>query len=189
VDGVITLVDAAAVDELPPQMLELARRQLASADVIVFNKADLVSPTAMADVRERFTYPSARVLESAYADVPLEVVLGVERPAGLAGAISAGSDHGAEFATWAWTSDVPPRFEAVRSVLASLPAGVFRAKGFVYVGEAPEQRVVAHVVGRRVDLRPLGAWDGSPPRTELVFVSLDPGVDQARVAELLAATA
>ena len=63
-------------------------------------------------------------------------------------------------------------------------------QGFVRLMEAPAQRVVARVVGRRVDIRPLGPWNCDPPRTELVFVALGPGVDRDAVdARLDAATA
>jgi G3E family GTPase len=194
VDGVVTLVDAAAVDEIPPPMVELARRQLASADVIVFNKADLVSSAELAAVRARFTYPGARVLDATYANAPLEVVLGIEAVHERAdGATSeeaehAGHDHAAAFATWAWTSTEPLRYEGVRSALAALPVSVFRAKGFLHLAESPDEQVVAHVVGRRVEIRPFRPWNGAARRTELVFVSLDADVDQAQVGAQLAAT-
>jgi hypothetical protein len=48
--------------------------------------------------------------------------------------------------------------------------------------------VVAHVVGRRVELRPLGPWDERGPRSELVFVGLDPEVDAAGVRARLEET-
>jgi G3E family GTPase len=186
VDGMVTLIDAAAVDEIPPPMLELARRQLAAADVIIFNKVDLVTRDELDDVRRRFTYPAARVLEAAFADVPLEVVLGVE---GLYDDVTdvdhSGHGHTAAFETWSWTASQPLAYETVRAALGSLPVGVFRAKGFLYLAEAPDKRVVAHVVGRRVDIRPLGTWNGARPRTELVFISLDPNVDRALVHERL----
>ena len=182
VDGVITLVDTGAVDEIPPQMLELARRQLAAADVIVLNKADLVSEERLAEVHRRFTHPAARILETVYANVPLEVVLGVDgQREGIADRDGADHDHAASFATWAWTSSEPLPYASVHAALASLPAGVFRAKGFLHLAEAPDQRIVAHVVGRRVDIRPLGPWNGSEPRTELVFISVHPDVDQPHV--------
>ena len=73
----------------------------------------------------------------------------------------------------------------MRAALSSLPASVFRAKGFLDLVESPGERVVAHVVGCRVDIRPLGSWSGFEPRTELVFISLDRDVDQARVQALL----
>jgi G3E family GTPase len=73
--------------------------------------------------------------------------------------------------------------------LSQLPPSVFRAKGFLHLAEAPTERVVAHVVGRRVDVRPLGTWNGTTPRTELVFIGLGDAPDDVRacVTELLEA--
>ena len=191
VDGVITLVDAAAVDEIPPPMLELARRQLASADVIVFNKLDLVSREELADVRRRFTYPGARVISAEHARVPLEAVLGLAAEHIGRGVLGSGRyEHSAEFQTWTWESLRPVRYERIRDVLGSLPEGVFRAKGFLQLAEAPGQRVVVHVVARRVTMQPFGSWNGEAPRSELVFLSLDPDLDSDLVnAELAGAVA
>jgi G3E family GTPase len=185
VDGVITLVDAAAFDEIPGHLLELARRQLASADVVVLNKADLVTRDKLDSLRARLGYARARIVEAAHGDVPLEVVLGVEAGRRV-GEEQLAEDHAHAFTTWAWSTTEPLSYSGVRAALASLPASVFRAKGFLDLVEAPGQRVVAHVVGRRVDLRPHGSWDGEAPRSELVFVSLDRGVDVASVSERLA---
>jgi G3E family GTPase len=181
VDGVITLVDAANADAVPAAMQELARRQLAAADVIVLNKADLVSAEQLATVRERLTYPAARVVETAHAEIPLALVLGVAGAGRVreGGGEGTPSDHTDRFATWAWTSSRPLALDAVRRALSSLPPQIYRAKGFLLLAEAPESRVVAHVVGRRVEIRPLGPWDGAIPRTELVFVSLAGGIDTA----------
>ena len=191
VDGVITLVDAAGIEAIPPSSLELARRQLANADLIVFNKADLVSEADLAALRQRLTYPKARVVEASYGDVPLELLLGLDGGRAEPGAGEpAGSPphtHGDLFATWTWTSSQPLSYASMRSLLGSLPSAVYRAKGFLYLAEAPDQPVVAHVVGRRVDLRPSGQWGSAPPRTELVFISLENGIDTVRLREQLAA--
>ncbi len=187
VDAVITLVDAAGVHEITPSMLELARRQLASADVIVLNKADLVPAQRLSALRRELTFPAARVVEAVYGDVPLGIVLGVERN-GDKGCPAPAADHGERFATWTWTSSRPLAYASVRDVLGSLPVSVYRAKGFLHLAEEPERRVVAHVVGRRVDLRPLGHWDGARPRTELVFVSLEPQFDTVGLRARLAMT-
>lgn len=119
--------------------------------------------------------------------MPLEVVLRIDGGDKWKAPLVA-HNHPNAFATWAWTSSQPLSYEAVRSALASLPASVFRAKGFLYLAEAPDRRAVAHVVGRRVDSRPLGTWNGELPGTELVFISLDPDVDQIGVRALLAET-
>lgn len=192
VDGVITLVDASGIETVPPSSLELARRQLASADLIVFNKVDLVPRGCLAALQERLTYPKARVVEATYGDVPLELLLGLDRQGDEAGAdASTGSEprtHSDGFATWTWTSARPLAYASIRSLLASLPTAVYRAKGFLYLAEAPQQRVVAHVVGRRVDVRPHGMWGGAQPRSELVFISLEQVFDTVRLRERLAAT-
>lgn len=190
VDGVVALVDAAAVDDIPPQLQELARRQLAAADVIVLNKADLVTPDQLVQLRERLTYPAARVLEATQADVPLEIVLGVAGDGGRVPADGgAPAGHVDGLATWSWTSARPLSLDAVRRVLGSLPAGVFRAKGFLHLADAPADRIVAHVVGRRVDIRPNGGWDGASPRSELVLIGLAGAIDPGTLRRRLAATA
>lgn len=195
VDGVITLVDAAGSGEIPPSLLELARRQLASADLIVLNKADLVSKAELAVLRERLTHPKARTVEASHGDVPLPLVLGLGLDGGAAtdgaGAVrqeSDDTDHDAQFATWTWSTAQPLSYAAVRSVLSSLPPEVYRAKGFLNLAEAPGERVVAHVVGRRVDMRPSGVWNGAPPRTQLVFISLGSRVALAGLRERLSST-
>ena len=191
IDGVITLVDAAGIEAIPPSSLELARRQLANADLIVFNKADLVSEADLAALQQRLTYPKARVVEATYGDVPLELLLGLDGGRAEPGAdVPAGSErrtHSELFATWTWTSSRPLSYAAMRLLLGSLPSAVYRAKGFLYLAEAPDQRVVAHVVGRRVDLRPSGQWGSAPARTELVFVSLEDGIDTVGLRGRLAA--
>ena len=182
IDGVITLVDAAGIGAIPPASLELARRQLANADLIVFNKTDLVSRDDVAALRRRLTYPRARVVAASHGDVPLELLLGLDRSRSEPGAVPEGSEpraHSDLFSTWSWTSSRPLAYAAVRDVLLSLPSNVYRAKGFLYLAEAPDQQVVAHVVGRRIDIRPSGSWGSAPPRTELVFVSLENGIDTA----------
>ena len=184
IDGVITLVDAAGIGAIPPASLELARRQLANADLIVFNKTDLVSRDDVAALRRRLTYPRARVVDGQPRGRPARAPAR-PRPQSLPNREPTGP-HGSEsrthsdlFSTWSWTSSWPLAYAAVRDVLLSLPSNVYRAKGFLYLAEAPGQQVVAHVVGRRIDIRPSGSWGSAPPRTELVFVSLENGIDTA----------
>jgi G3E family GTPase len=182
VDGLITLVDSAAVEKIPPAGLELARRQLAAADVIVLNKVDLVSREELERLRVRIAYPAARIVEAVHAAVPLDVVLDIGSSNGTSRQrrVGYGHDHTA-FTTWSWTCAKPLAYQAARDALASLPPSVFRAKGFLYLAETPRERVVVHVVGQRMDMRPLGPWNGARAQTELVFVSLDPDVDQGQV--------
>lgn len=185
VDGVVTLVDASQAGAIPAAYIELARRQIAAADVIVFNKADLVDPQALGDLHRALSYPGARVIDAVHADVPFGLLLGHGADRSGGGTDPVPADHAERFATWSWTASAPLSYRAIRGVLASLPPAVFRAKGFLHVAEHPARRLVAHVVGRRLDVRDLGTWQDATPRSELVFISLGPGTDFAALEERL----
>ncbi|MFM9102088.1 MAG: CobW family GTP-binding protein [Cyanobium sp.] len=77
-DAVVTLVDLKHV-ELHWETEEV-QEQLAFADVLVLNKADLVSDADRAAIerRVRAINPVARLLTSHNADVPMQELLGVE---------------------------------------------------------------------------------------------------------------
>jgi len=189
VDGVVTLVDSAQAGDIPPAYLELARRQLASADVIVFNKADLVTAEELGALRERLTYPSARTADAVFANVPFDVLLGVGDEGRVrVGEPPAPESHAEGFTTWSWVSEDPLDDRAIRGVLTSLPREVYRAKGFLNLAGMPGTRMVANVVGRRLDVRRQGRWDGDP-LSELVFIGLGPSLDTAALERRLAATA
>ncbi|MCC6831998.1 MAG: GTP-binding protein [Thermoleophilia bacterium] len=188
VDGVVTLVDAAQAGDIPPAYLELARRQLASADIIVFNKADLVTAEELGALRERLTYPSARTVDAVFANVPFDALLGVGDERRVRPSPSAPESHTEGFTTWAWVSEHPLDDRRIRDVLTSLPREVYRAKGFLNLVGMPGTRMVANVVGRRLDVRRQGRWDGDP-LSELVFIGLGRNLDTAALERRLAATA
>jgi G3E family GTPase len=77
-DGIVTLVDAKHV-HLHVESSSECREQIAFADVLVLNKADLVTPTEL-DVLERRVRSMntmARVLRGTNADIPIRDVLDV----------------------------------------------------------------------------------------------------------------
>jgi G3E family GTPase len=78
-DGVVTLVDAFHIEQQLGRSPESAE-QIAFADVIVLNKADLVSEEALDRIEERVRgmNPMARVVRSARAELPVDEVLDVE---------------------------------------------------------------------------------------------------------------
>jgi G3E family GTPase len=78
-DSILTLVDADQVLALSGQDAILAIDQVAVADIVVLNKADLAGPDgiARAGAWVREITPRARILEAVHGQVPLELVLGV----------------------------------------------------------------------------------------------------------------
>ena len=77
-DAVVTLVDLVNVQQ--HWEAEEVQEQLAFADVLVLNKADLVDEAQrlVIEQRVRAMNPVARLLTSANADVPMQQILGVE---------------------------------------------------------------------------------------------------------------
>ncbi len=203
VDSILTVVDAEQFVELPEELEQLAREQVAVADMTVLNKVDLVTPDELASVRARVLAiaPQSRILETTHAAVPLELVLGVGNfdPARLAarttrevhvhtasvgGAAEPHDDHHHDdhtlvFDSWSYREDRALSFGAVRALVNALPTSIYRAKGIVNLSESPVRRGVLQVVGKRVRLVLGDAWGNETPHTELVFIAAAGGLDVA----------
>jgi G3E family GTPase len=78
-DSIITVVDAEQLPTLTGDNAMLAMSQMAVADMIVLNKVDLVTPEQIAAMKKEWMYPQARIFETSFAKVPLELLLGVGR--------------------------------------------------------------------------------------------------------------
>lgn len=194
IDSIITVVDAEQYGDLQGEMAQLAMEQLDVADIIVLNKLDRVSAEQVAALKARWLYPRARVLESRYGDVPLELVLGVGRfrstwsftPATAAPLLggSRPQDHSDLFDTWSFACDRPLSLKALRQALASLPTEIYRAKGVCRIAEVPDKRCVLHLVGARSEILPEQGWAEREPGTRLILIgrrgALDPADLQAR---------
>ncbi len=202
-DGIITVVDAEYVDQ-QPSYESLIVDQISAADIVVLNKIDLVPAERHRLVKEwiRRIVPQARILSAAYGDVPLGLLLGIERPAGLVPLHLADhhtqpdhirehhhdhaedggehhNDHGAEFATWSYVSDRPFTLGAFRQVILNLPPTIFRGKGFVYLAEVPQRKAMLQLVGVRVHVTVGEPWGDEMPQTRMVFIGLPDGIDEA----------
>ena len=185
-DSIICVLDAEQVFSAPEHM-ELKIWQVATADMLVLNKTDLVG----AEQTERIVawlddhLHRYRLLPAERCDVPLDVLLGVGRfdPDGRSSAEAPHSacadpgcdhsehaDHDGRFESWSFETDRPLSIDALRNVAAKLPADVYRAKGVIATAEAPGYRGVLQVVGKRVDVAFDGEWGGHVPRTRIVAI-------------------
>ena len=75
-DGIVTLIDAAHIDQQLERSNE-SSEQVAFADVLILNKSDLVQDDALVRLESRLREMNtmARVVRSTNADVPVETVL------------------------------------------------------------------------------------------------------------------
>jgi G3E family GTPase len=201
VDSIITVVDVEQIRDLRGDQNMLAVDQVSAADIVVLNKVDLVTAAQLEEVKQWIfdVTPRARIMETTQANVPLELLLGVgefaiEKLAGRAPrdvhTHEAGEhhhdhnhDHSLVFDTWSYKTDEPIVYEALCDVVDGLPGTIFRAKGLVYLKEAPERRGIMHVVGRRATLTLGEKWGAQTPRTQIVVIGSHGGVD----AEMLQA--
>ena len=206
VDSVLTVVDAEQIDQVNEAHRMLAVEQIAMADIVVLNKLDLVDDARREELADlvRDIVPSARILEATFGKVPLDLVLGVgtydlQRFAGKPGPdvhIHADgekdehadvhhhqqhTDHTLVFNTWCYTTDKPLSRGAVRDAVKSLPATIYRAKGFVHLADNPGRKGIVHVAGKRTRLIMGEPWGDESPGTQLVFIGEEGGIDSGEL--------
>ncbi len=185
IDAVIALVDAEYFPNPGEQHYTLAREQLVLANVVLINKTDLVGPGAVRELRARIQsyVPTARILESVQAEVPLELLLGAasERTALNTEKAPAAVDfHGFQTVTY---RDGMMSLEKLREATTELPSNVFRAKGIVYLDAKPEHRVVLQVVGRRARVSLGSEWADAAPETVIVFVGPSGAMNEVEIRQ------
>ncbi|MDR0208870.1 MAG: cobalamin biosynthesis protein CobW [Pseudomonas putida] len=226
VDAVITVVDSPAVaagtfaaypDQVDAQrkldpnldhespLHELFADQLASADLVVLNKADLIGAQGLAKVRAEVTEelpPAVKVIEASSGRLPLDVLLGVgaEAEVHIDGrrthhdAHHDGDDHDDHDhdAFDSISIDLPEADESLLlDALTQLVVefGILRAKGFAAIPGKP-MRLLIQGVGTRFDKHFDRAWRAGEPRiTRLVLIgqALDAAQLEARLRQALGA--
>ena len=226
VDAVITVVDSPAVAagtfaafpeqvdaqrKLDPNLdhesplHELFADQLASADLVVLNKADLIAADALAAVRAEVAEelpPAVKVIEASKGVLPLDVLLGLgaESEAHIDGRRTHHDSHHDDDdhddhdhdAFDSISLELPEADEALLlDALTQLvvDTGILRVKGFAAIPGKP-MRLLIQGVGTRFDKHFDRAWRADEPRvTRLVLIGqeLEAEVLQARLRSALGA--
>jgi G3E family GTPase len=128
--------------------------QLASADLLICNKIDLVDQTHKQRVLEwlRAHAPRVTLVEAQHGDVPIEITLGplqAEQQVHQAGSEGNGTRHSSQFTMRVlrcagWISET-----RLHKALADLPPSIVRLKGFVRLDSSPQRLRLVQGVGRR----------------------------------------
>lgn len=220
VDAVITVVDSPAVaagtfaafpEQVDAQrqqdpnldhespLHELFADQLASADLVLLNKTDLLTASALAAVRAEVAEelpPAVKVIEAQGGELPLDVLLGLNCATELH--IDARRTHHDEededhdHDAFDSFDLVLPEAEEARLLAALKEAvarhGILRVKGFAAIpGKA--MRLLVQGVGQRFDRHFDRAWSADEPRVSRL-VLIGQGLDRAAIeAQLQAALA
>jgi G3E family GTPase len=203
-DSITCVLDADQVFAFQdqPALVQLKMLQIACADMMILNKADLAGPAQVAKVHAWIDdhYSRIRVVEATRCDVPLEILLAVGRfdPAahdhtsdhagcddpshghGRRDYHDPAHDHGATFSTWSFETDRLVSLDALQeTVRRKLPASIYRCKGIIQTAETPELRTVLQVVGRRTEVSVSGTWGDKVPRTRIVAIGAPGAIDAA----------
>ena len=170
-DTILAMIDTEQLLKLDGKSARLAEQQIIIADLIVLNKVDLVPKKAVRFVKKtlRELVPQARMIETTYGRVPLELILSegqhtletLQQTATLDIHVHPESstsndgphahvhehehehhDHTLVFTTWRYHSTQPFNYQALHEVMKTLPPTIYRAKGIVYLSDSPERKHV-----------------------------------------------
>ena len=218
VDGVVTVVDGAAVaagrfaddpEAIAAQrandqsldhdnpLEEVFEDQLLCADLVILNKADLMSATQRQEVTAEIgkTLPRAvKVVETQNGQVPIAVLLGL-RAGAEADLASRPSHHDLEgehdhddFDTF--IVDLPS-FDSPQAVIdrltkAAATHDILRMKGFIDIAGKP-MRLLVQGVGSRFQHQYDRRWVSGAPRQGRLVVIGEKGLDKAAIEALILA--
>lgn len=185
--SVVTVADAAHVT-VDLENSPVAQSQIAVADLLVLNKADLVAPAHLADAERALaaTNPLARVHVTQQGRCPAALVLGDAPPALRILPPDRPHGHG-DIGTHLVVDPGPHDLRRLLSWLRAFHRthrdDLLRCKGFVHASRG--RRVLLQGVRERTATDPFGRFPaGETPETRLVFIglALDPETLDAGVA-------
>ena len=190
-DAVIGVIDVDGLTTLSGEQLELALDQAAASDLIILNKVDLVTAVQIEEVKARLreVVPQVRMVESVHGAVDAALLYGtglVHRET-APGRMQA--DHTADYQAMSWICGQAMDLERLQSLLARFPIGVLRAKGVLYIAQAPELRGIFQLVGKRAALSFEGKWRKAPCNELVILSARDAFSEDAMRSELLACLA
>lgn len=186
-DGVVTVVDAEnfiihLADEL---VADSVTDQVAAADLVLVNKADLVSSEKLAALKVRLRAINATppLMTCVSGAVPVDTVLGGGksfRDTDCAPAHDHEHEHEDGYRRWSHESSGVFDRDKLKQALAAFPDAVLRVKGVVFVSGRAEPLAV-HRVGRRITVSDVPASSAAGGTSRLVAIGHRSGFD----AELL----
>jgi G3E family GTPase len=173
-NGIVVLADS---HRLAAQLADLrigrqVRAQIASADILILNKAEGEIDLEL-DESLREAAPHAAMVRAVRATVAPDLVLGPLAPRALWQGAKTDAPHEDAFVRWARTPVSPMTRRRLEEMLAALPKEVLRLKGFLALGE--EGPVSVQAGDGFAEIETLPRLIGVP---RLVAVGL-PGLDTA----------
>lgn len=188
VNGIVILADAETVRARATDryMGDTVLAQLAAADLVVLNKADLVSPAQLADTTAwlKQVAPRARVLPAQRANLPPDLILARHGEHTQGRFFAAGHDT-AQLVSFSFEIAGQGEPEALARILADTSLRLLRAKGMVHDRHGVLKAI--HVMGSRASVEPAPATAKGPGR--LVCIGLAHEIDAEAVVAAITSCA
>ncbi len=186
-DSIVAVVDAERIHEQREQVVQVVD-QIAAADIVVINKIDLVDGAQQQRVIAwiQAIVPRARILTAEYGLVPIDLLLGVGqyRIDLLADRLEHEQhQHDQEWQTWSYKTDQPLTLSRLQQAFQQLPNSIFRAKGIVYLTEAPERQAIVQLAGKRASLQLGEPWGATGPHSQIVVIGRSNSFDSVQLTE------
>lgn len=192
-DAILVVADALNVKRQATDkyVANTIKRQLAAADLLLLNKADLVTPVQLEELKNWLETLSnnAPVIGTEFCILPEALLLGTgsaHQRVGQAAVLPDEHDHRhahtERYVTWQYTLNQPLTENQIEEFLAKIPAGVLRGKGFFGTATAALEW---HQVGKQQRLT--ARSDTQTGTTTLVAIGLNAQLNPADL-DVLAAT-
>lgn len=192
-DSIVAVIDAANWQH-SDETHSAVTQQIEHSDFVIINKTDLADQPSLERLQAMITGVNARarVFTATKGAIDVRLLLDQQahhpiQPLKAEAHSHAGHHHLHErYASASFVTDRPLDPVAFQNfVNQQIPRTVYRAKGIVNLGAKGRHRQYRfHLVGKRAELT-WTEWDGSPSRTELVFIGQ--GFDSAALHRLASA--
>lgn len=187
-DGVIVLANAQTIMEVihDDRIGNVARAQIAAADMIVLNKIDLADAQTVDRARACLLQlaPHTPILPTIRADVVEAIAPIAHRLISAAGEgiRSDEASHDSLFASLSLTSEYPISAADLERYVAAWPATLLRAKGYAAIAEEPGHIALVNLAGKRREITRLDASEYAlEGAARFVFISIAGTLDRQRM--------
>lgn len=186
-DGTVVLADSETVlrQGRDRYLADTITRQLADADFVILNKADLVDAEALVTTEAwvRSMAPRASIIATRKAAVPMDVIVGTRLAPQRGRGLDLGGPAATAFDTQAFAVSARCDAAALAVALTDPALGILRAKGFVR--DLDGRRVTIQIVGTRREVAPSSREPGD--HDGLVAIGLKGRIDLGAIAAIVAA--
>ncbi len=174
-DGVVSIIDADMLIRFPA-LGHTTRLQIEGADILLFNKTDLIQPSQIEplELKLREINSTAAIVRTERCRIDPELLFGIGRDRKIA---APEHRHQSEVESFAFTSSKIFSRDCFERLANGLPSRMVRAKGFIRFADSAQ---LFNFVAGRWELEPF-----ETDSTELVFIGTNIAMEKEAIVRAL----